>query len=253
MTKLDLKDTVLSSFERIASKATAGILAAGLVLGLLVAVGFGGGTMLTSMSGVLGGLMMAFTALVYVAGAAVIGVGAFRAYDAQDIEKEMFTENILWPFLRMTGANIVLQSFIMTAMYLVAYPLLLIGGLGSSLLMGSAMTTGLGAGVSVIAAVLGVAVVALVLYIAAALTLALPRITVDDRRMFQALDESVQSTRGNRPRIMLGYLPIAVLIGAGIAAMILVGGIAGASAYIVLAAISSFYGLGFLTELNNRL
>lgn len=252
--KLDLKDTVLSSFNRIASKATAGILGGGLVIGLVFAAGFGGGAMLSSVSNLLSAAIMLVTFLTYVAGAAVLSVGAFRAYDAKTLEKEMFAENILWPFLRMTGANIVLQSFILTAIYLIAYPLLLLGGIGSRLLMGSAMpTTSLGGGIAALAALAAVGVVAVVLYIAATLSLALPRITVNDRRMFQALDESVQSTKGNRLKIVLGFLPIAVLIGAGIAAMILVGEIAGTAAYIALAAVSSFYGLGLLTELNNRL
>lgn len=261
--KLDLTDTVLSSFDRIASKATAGLIGFGIALGVIVTAGISAGTFVsglgeagigTSMGSSLSMLIYAITAVIYLVTVAMLTVGSFRAFDQQDVKKEMFTENILWPFLRMTGCNIVIQSFVLTALYLMIYPLLLIGGASSYLLMGA---VGAGTGMSPMliagAATAILIFVGTLLYIMAALTLSLPRISINDRRMFKALDESVQATSGNRLRIIAAFLPAAIFIGTGMASMMLIGGLAGIGAYIVLAAIGSFYALGLLTELNNRL
>lgn len=249
--KLELTDTVLSSFDRVASKATAGLIGIGIALGALITAGVGTGV---AVGGSISMLIYAVTALVYLAGVAVLTVSSFRAFDQQDLGKEMFTENIIWPFLRMMGCNIVIQSFAFTVLYLIAYPLLLVGGASSYLLMGAA-GTGTGMSPMLIAGGLaaGIIFIGILLYIMAALTLSLPRISINDRRMFEALDESVQATSGNRAKIIAAFLPVAIFIGGGMASIVLIEGLAGTAAYMALAAIGSFYSLGLLTELNDRL
>jgi hypothetical protein len=249
--ELDIVDTVLSSFSRLGSRATLGVIGALLALILALVAGFTAGGALMAVSGILGGLVMLVTFAVYIAGAASISVGALRAFDQEDISKGMFTENILWPFLRMTGSNIVTQAFVFAVVYILVYPLILTGlaGVGA---MGMMAGTGLSTGMLAGAGVLGLLALLIVLYIMATLTLSLPRIAVNDRRMFQALDESVQSTRGNRLGIIATLLPFAVFMAAAFAGMFS-GGLVGGAIYLVSVLISSLYFLSLLAELNTRL
>jgi hypothetical protein len=247
---LDIVDTVLSSFKRVGSRATLGIAAA--ALAVLIAVGAGAlvSGMLSSVSGVLAAILMVVTGAVYIAGAASISVGALRAFDEKDFSKEMFTENILWPFLRMTGSNIVTQAFIFTAFYILAYPLLL----GGTAIGAGALLAG-GPGLGALGAVAGVALAIAVivgLYAMAALSLSLPRIAVNDTRLFEGLDESVQSTKGDRPRIIATILPAGIFVAIA-AAGIFSGGIPGLAIYLIGVLLAALYYLSLLTELNTRL
>jgi membrane-anchored glycerophosphoryl diester phosphodiesterase (GDPDase) len=113
-------------------------------------------------------------------------------------------------------------------------------------------STGAGAAIGAGAGLIGVFAFGIVLYILSALLLSLPRIAVDNKRLFQALDESVQSTKGNRLRIIVTLLPFAVLMAAAFAG-IFAGGILGGAVYLVSALVSSIYFLSLLTEINSRL
>lgn len=248
---LDILDTVRSAFGRIASKATLGVV--GVTLALLLLVG-GLGILagaLTSISAVLGALVGLAAVAVYIAGAASLTVGSMRAFDEKDFNKEMFTDNILWPFLRMTGANITTQAFVFMAAYFILYPLLLVG-IGGSVATSAGATAALSGATTALAAVGGVIVAFIALYVLSALLLALPRIAVNDRRMFQALDESIQATSGKRLRVIATLLPFAVLIVTAFAGAFREG-IAGYTIYGVSIFLSSFYMLAILTELNSRL
>ena len=253
--KLDVLDTIKSSFSRLGSRATLGVVGASILLALVVLLGFGAGGALMTMSSILGGLVMIVTIGVYIAGLASVSVGSLRAFDQEDFSKEMFTDNIAWPFLRMTGSHIVIQAFMLTVAYALLYPALLAGMAGTGIMSMASTgmsTTGTGAAIGAGAGLIGVFAFAIVLYILSALLLSLPRIAVDNKRLFQALDESVQSTKGNRPRIIASLLPFAVLMAAAFAG-IFSGGLLGGAIYLVSAFASSIYFLSLLTELNSRL
>lgn len=251
--KLDVIDTVLSSFSRMSSRATLGVVGAGLALILALIAGFMAGSALMNVSSILGALVMVLTFGVYIAGAASISIGALRAFDEEDVSLDMFTDNIVWPFLRMTGANIVTQAFILTVAYILFYPLILIGfaGAGAAEMTSTGMT-GISSGLMLGAGVVGLLALLIVLYIMSALTISLPRIAVNNQRMFQALDESIQSTKGNRPGIIATMLPFAALLAAAFAGMFS-GGFLGGAIYIVSILVGSLYYLSLLTELNTRL
>jgi len=252
---LDIKDTISSTFSRVGSKASLGVAAYALGLLLVVGLGAGAAAMAATVSTALGALIGIVVAIAYIAGAASLTVGSLRAFDQKTVNKGMFTDNILWPFLRMTGSNIVLQSFILTAIYLIAYPAMILtigasgmmaaGAMGATPQLGTAGYAALG-----LAGGLGIAAV---LYVLATLSLSLPRIAVSDKRMFQSLDESVQATKGVRAKIVAALIPFALLFATGMAALVLLGEILGFIAYIVLAITSGLYWLALLTELNDRL
>ncbi|QKQ98677.1 hypothetical protein GKQ38_04090 [Candidatus Nanohaloarchaea archaeon] len=254
--KLDITDTVLSSFERIYSKATLGVIGAGLALLVFLAAGFMLGGALSTVSGVLGGLVMLLTFVAYIAGAGMLTVGALRAFDEETIRKEMFTENILWPFLRILGANITTQAFIIAILYVVLYPLLLVGMMGSVASMSTAMTgaaaTSMMAGLAPLMGVGALIALLLSLYVFASLVLALPRIAVNDSRLFQGLDESVQFTSGNRLRVMVSFIPFVLLMAVAFGGMFQEG-VIGMIIYLLGALIGAFYNLALMTELNERL
>lgn len=255
--KLDVIDTIMSGFDRIASKATLGVIGVMIALLILLGGGFAIGGFLMTVSTILGGAVMAITFIGYILGAASLGVGMFRAFDQKDFKTEMFTENIIWPFLRLTGANITIQSFALAITYILVYPIMLIGLLGGSAASLTAATgtsnfTGMGAGLIAGLGLAGLISLGIILYLLATLILSVPRITVDDKRLFQALDESVQTTKGNRIRIIATLVPIVVLMAAGIGSLVALGGLIGMILYLILVIATSFYMPAILTELNSR-
>lgn len=157
----------------------------------------------------------------------------------------------------MTGANITIQAFIMTVAYLLIYPLLLVGMLGGSLMsigsMGAAGAVGGSTGMLALGGILGLIALSIILYILAALIISVPRITVNDKRLFQALDESVQITKGNRLSIIATILPFVALLALGVASLAAIDGILGTAIYGILVLIGSLYMPAILTELNSRL
>ena len=257
--KLDIIDAILSGFNRITSKATLGVIGVMIALFLIVLIGSVGGGALMTVSSILGGLVLLLTAIAYIAGAASLSVGTFRAFDQKDFKTEMFTDNIVWPFLRVTGANLTIQAFAFTIAYLLIYPILaigLLGGSAASLTAATGATSGLGSltgGLLIGVGLAGLVSLGIILYLLAALIISVPRITVDDKRLFQALDESVQTTKGNRIRMIATIAPIFVLFAAGIGALVAVGEIIGLVIYLIAVLAGSFYMPAILTELNSRL
>lgn len=252
---LDIIDTISSTFSRVASKASLGI--AAYAIGLLLVIFLGGGaagaaaTVSTALAAIIGIVV----ALVYVAGLASLTVGSLRAFDEKNVDKGMFTENIAWPFLRMMGSNIVLQSFIFTAIYLIAYPAMILTLGASGMMAAGAMGTTPQLGTAGYAA-LGLAgglVAITALYVLATLSLSLPRIAVNNKRMFQSLDESVQATKGSRLKIIAALIPFAVMLTVAVIALAALNPIVGFLVYVILGIISGLYWLALLTELNDRL
>lgn len=251
---LDIIDTISSAFSRLSSKASLGLI--GFLLGLMLVVGAGSiaAGAASTVSTALAVLIGVAVGIAYIAGLASFTVGSFRAIDQQSLEKEQFTENIVWPFLRMTGSNIVLQSFILMAVYLVMYPALLLGlGASGLMSMGAETMPELGATAYAALGLGGVLTALAALYVLAALALSLPRIAISDKRMFQSLDESVQATSGLRLKVIATMIPFAALTTIAVASIVLVGGIAGTAVYGLSAVIGGLYWLALLAELNERL
>lgn len=251
---LDVTDTISSSFSRLSSKSSLGLI--GFILGLMLVVGGGtlAATAATTVSTALAVVIGAAVAVAYLAGVASFTVGSLRVLDEQTVEKESFTENIVWPFLRMTGSNIIVQSFMLMAAYLVLYPALLLGlGTSGLMTMGSETVPELGTAAYATLGVGGLITAFAALYVLSALSLSLPRIAISDKRMFQSLDESVQATSGLRLKVIATMIPFAALIAIALASIVLVGGIAGTAVYGLTAVIGGLYWLALLAELNERL
>ncbi|MFB6192678.1 MAG: glycerophosphoryl diester phosphodiesterase membrane domain-containing protein [Candidatus Nanohaloarchaea archaeon] len=252
--ELDISQTVLSSFKRIYSKASLGVLGAFLGLILLMIAGFMIGGALTSVSSILGGIVVIATFLGYLIGAGIVAVGSLRAFDEETFKPEMFTENVFRPFLRLLGANITIQAFVLAVMYIILYPLLLVGMAGRGSMSLATGTAGLSsmAGLMPLFAVGGLAALLLSLYVTAALIVALPRIAINDSRLFQSLDESVQMTSDNRLRVMVSFIPFILLMALAFGGMFQEG-VIGMIIYLLGVLLGSFYTLALMTELNERL
>lgn len=250
----NISETIKSTFSRIGSKASLGVGAFTLGILLLLLLGSAATGAATLVSPVLAVVVGLVTFAVYIAGAASLMVGSLRAFDQEAIEKGMFTENILWPFLRMTGSSIILSNFIYLAVILVLYPAALLTFGASGLMQGAAETTPeMGATVIASLGIAGGIAVAAALYVFAALSISLPRISISDKRLFQSLDESVQVTKGNRLKIAATIAPFALLLAAAVAALLYLGEILGFLVYIALAVIAGLYWFALLAELNDRL
>lgn len=210
---LDAIDTIKSTFGSL--KTDAGMK----VLGLLFVVQLAnmGSTYLASM----GTAMMVVSGLISLgvaAGMLLISVGAFRSFDSEELNSDQYTSNILWPIIRITGANAVTTIFAYGLALLALLPALGVAGIA-----GSGMSTG-AVGSSIIGAVLGLGGLVLgfaaFFYIFLMLTVSIPMIAVDDKRIFQALDRSVQRTKGSKVSMFLSALPVGLLYLLGIGAII---------------------------------
>jgi len=250
----NISDTVKSTFDRIASKASLGVGSFALGLLIILFLGTAATGAATMVNSALAGIIGLVTAAVYIAGVASLTVGSLRAFDQEELEKGMFTENIVWPFLRMFGSNIIVTHFIYLAVLIVLYPTILLTMGASGMLEGTAETmpelgnaaiAGLGISGGITAVV--------VLYVFAALSLSLPRIAISDKRLFQSLDQSVQVTKGNRLKIAATILPFLALIGIGLTALVALSSILGGLIYLTLVVLGGLYWLALLAELNDRL
>jgi hypothetical protein len=217
---LDAIDTIKSTFGSL--KTDAGMKIFGLLF-LVQLANMGSaylgttGTGLTIVSGLIS--LIAGVAMI------LITVGAFRSFDSGEVNSDQYTNNILWPVIRITGANLVTTIF--------AYGLALVALLPALLL---AALTGAGvsslgtAGAGIVGGVLGL--VGLLLggaaffYIFLMLTLSIPMISVDDNRIFEALDRSVQRTAGEKVSMFLAAVPVGLLYLVGIG-LVLASGAAG--------------------------
>ncbi len=201
---LDAGDLVRSVFDKVTSDIGLKLIAAFFVLQLL--------NIGSSYSFEVGGPAAAIGAVVSLA-AAVAGIllmiGSFRALDTGELEKQQFTDNIIWPFLRLVGANILTTVFVVVALIpasLIA--LLTVGGAGVGVTLGS---TALTVVVGLLGALLGIGSLVFVAYAVLALITALPEIAVNDSRLFEALDNSVQRSSGEKLRMFISLVPVVLL------------------------------------------
>lgn len=243
---LDVQDTAFSTIERLKSRATLAVI--GLSLLLAAVVGLGAAAAF-AVGGAAGSVIGLLTAVAYVAGIAMIGVGAFRSYDEMNYSKSQYTENIVKPFLRLSVSGMLLYLLAILA----AYVPLVIGAIVASplaLMNPEGALTGLS---GPLASILGLAAASIGMYVATSMILSLPGIAVSDQRLFESLDKAVQRSKGNRLRMIASLLPAVVAGAVGFGAATYLGDIVGGLIYLVALAFAQYYNLALLTELNDRL
>jgi hypothetical protein len=194
---LEAKEAVKSAFQNLKTEVGAALIA--LIFFIQVS-----GTLTGSLSagGGLAGTFGALLSLVLFFATAVVALGSLRSLDEGKLEKEYFTENLTRPIIRLAGANIVILAFSVLAFT----PL----GALSAFVSGSALSGATSA--ALIIEITGIAIsLTVFFYIILALCLSLPEIAVKNSRMFQALDSSVQRTRGHKKQMMLALTPLVAL------------------------------------------
>ncbi len=205
---LDVVDTIKSTFGSL--KTDAGMKVLGLLFVIqLVNMGSSFLVEMGTAAAVLSGLIAlgAGVAMVF------ITVGAFRSFDSGKVESDQYTSNILWPVVRITGANLVTTIFAYGLAFVALLPAIIAGGLtgigmssvGAGMAAGSTLIMGL---VGIVGALLGLVAF---FYVFLTLTVSVPIIAVEDSRLFEALDRSVQRTKGNKISMFLAALPVGLL------------------------------------------
>ena len=244
---LDVVDTVKSTFGSLNT-------ATGLkVIGLLFVVQLV--NMLGSMAytaGTAAAIVGALATVLAVVASLIVMVGALRSFNSGAFRKEQYMENLFWPVTRTFGANAVTSLF--------AYGLGLVAALPA---IAAGLLTGAGLGGSVTATVLGVTGlvlgIAVLLYVLLTLIISVPMIATGDRRMFEALDLSVQRTSGEKKPLFLSLLPLGALYLAAVAVLVALAPAQGTFEPVfgaVSALVSSIVAAAFLsllTEYDQRL
>lgn len=208
-----------------------------------------------SASTTLMGLSVALGLVATVLGIAAT-IGGLRSFRAGGFERENFTENLLWPFGRILGANLTAGVFAYLVTFLFIGPAALVAVTsGISSVSG---LTGAGIGVLALGAIGVILGLAAFIYVSVTLMLAQPFIAIDDRRMFEALDASIQRTKGSRLSIftaLLGFIAayIALLAIAGTVSLATPEIVAQALSSVVLGSVMAPVGLKFLEQLSKEL
>jgi len=222
---LDAVDTIKSTFGSLKTDAGMKILGLLFVVQLVNLASTYLSTMGTGMM-----FVSAFISLGVAAAMLLITVGAFRSFDSGEVKIDQYTSNIAWPITRIIGANVVTTVFAYGVALLALLPVMFIGALAGTG-MSSIGAAGSVAGSSILGAVLGL--MALVIgaaaffYMFLMLVVSIPMISVNDNRIFEALDRSVQRTEGEKVSMFLAALPIGLLYLAGIL-LVVASGAAGA-------------------------
>ncbi|MFB6158504.1 MAG: hypothetical protein ABEJ95_02470 [Candidatus Nanohalobium sp.] len=163
-----------------------------------------GATYLTGLEGslltMLGGLGSVIVGLAGI----VVTIGGLRSFRSGELEKDNFTDNLVWPIIRITGVNVVTAVFAYAAAAVFIIPAIMsIFGGATGATSGLSALSSIGVTDLLLGLAGGVLGIAAAAYVTVTLLLAQPLIAIDNRRMFQALDESVQRTRGNKISILL--------------------------------------------------
>lgn len=183
-------------------------------------------------------------------------IGGLRSLRDDEVKLENFRENLVWPFGRIAGSNLVTAVLA----YVVAFIFL---GPATVAAVTSGVTslaglTSASAGVLALAGMGGLLGLAAFIYISMALILAQPFIAINDQRMFEALDNSIQSTKGNRLNILmtfLGYLLVylGITVVLAFVAMAVPETVINAVVSVVLGPIMAPVGLKILEEFSREL
>ncbi|MFQ3275548.1 MAG: hypothetical protein ACI9LV_000352 [Candidatus Nanohaloarchaea archaeon] len=211
---LNVTDTVKSTFGSL--KTETGMKVLGLMFAVQL-VNMAASMMLEmgAMASVAGGVLTFAAAIAGI----VITVGALRSFDTETISREQYTENLLWPVIRLTGANVVTTILAYGIAVVALLPAVLAAvALGAGTSVGTGALAGAGLPVALLGVAGFIAGIAAFLYIFLTLVVSMPMVAADDRRMFEALDKSIQRTKGSKFSMFLSILPIGVvyLIGVGI-------------------------------------
>ena len=199
---LDVVETIKSTFSQFKSEIGLKILGAFLLVNLVttgLSFGLSSQGIVASFSFV--GILLASIASI------VLTVGAFRSLFDGSIEREQFTEDLVMPFLRNLGSGAVTALFTLLGLYIALVPAVLIGGSVSALsapVVLSSLSPALIAAVIIIGGTIA-------LYPLLALLTSTPMIFVERDRMFEALDKSVQRSRGEKLGMFLATLPVGLL------------------------------------------
>jgi|GEM_PF-666733 len=199
----------------------------------------------------------------------IITLGVLRSFDTDQMERSQYTSNLLWPITRFFGAQTTTVILATLVSLIGLIPLGIAGAIGAAGLgMGiggmtgaSGITAAIGAILGIIGIGLGVGIFA---YIYATLVISLPMIASDNRRVFEALDLSIQRTKDNRLRIIASIITtILPIIGLGLLGGTLVlilsfvyeplAAATGLAGYFLISAAFTAAYLSLLTELNQRL
>lgn len=187
---------------------------------LVQALNIGSSLMIESGSGMMAGVSVAVSLLAALIGI-VATIGGLRAFREEEFSREMFTENLVWPFSRILGANItsaVLAYGLGVVFLLPAGLLAMLAGVSSP--EGVAATGGLPLVLGILGLVMGLGAF---FYVTVTLVLSQPLVAIDNKRMFQALDESVQRTKGYKSSIFIAFVGLVLAYLAGIAVLGVLG------------------------------
>jgi len=147
-------------------------------------------------------------------------IGSLRSFREGEVKSEFFTSNLLWPFGRILGSNITTAVLAYGVGFLFVLPAGILG-----LLTGAASPEAIASsgGLALVLSLLGLLMgLGAFLWVTVTLILAQPLVAIDDKRMFQALDESVQRTKGHRSSILSALIGLVLII---LIAAIVLGGI----------------------------
>jgi len=194
---LDISKTVKSILGNLATKTGAFLIA--VVFFLQVANTVTGG--LTSGGGITA-VLGTVLSIVFFGATIVVALGAFRSLNSGELEKEHFTDNLTWPILRLAGVNLVITAFAVLAFVPLA-------PLSNAIAGGNLANAGTAAALVGLAGLL--VSFAAFFYAVLALALSLPEVAVRNNRMFEALDNSVQKTKGHKKQMMIASIPVIIL------------------------------------------
>ena len=162
--------------------------------------------------------MMIVSGLISLTAAAVLLLITVRSFDSGELTKDQYTNNIVWPLIRITGANAVTTIFAYGVALFALLPVVLVSVLAGAGL--SSLGAGAVAGGSILSALLGIAGLVLAIgaffYLFLMLTVSVPMIAIEDNRIFEALDRSVQRTKGEKISMFLAALPVGLIYFIGI-------------------------------------
>ena len=200
-------------------KSTFGSLKTGVgmkILGLLFVVHLV--NMGTTYFSTMGTGMMIVSGLISLTAAAVLLLITVRSFDSGELTKDQYTNNIVWPLIRITGVGAVTTIFAYGVALFALPPVVLVSVLAGAGL--SSLGAGAVAGGSILSALLGIAGLVLAIgaffYLFLMLTVSVPMIAIEDNRIFEALDRSVQRTKGEKISMFLAALPVGLIYFIGI-------------------------------------
>lgn len=138
-------------------------------------------------------------------------LGAFRSLDQEQLKTEYFTTELLHPIKRVIGAQITSTIFVVLALAPAIIGAMLLGLSPIGAAVASGLLSGLGGVGAALGAVTIIASIFLFFYALLALILSIPEVIIDNNRMFEALDNSVLRTKGEKFNMFLALIPVMLI------------------------------------------